>query len=264
MKYQHRITVFLSGVFFSIAVAAAPIAVVNGQSIDKNKVDEFVSTFVKNGEKDTPELRERIKEVLIDQVLITQEASRLKIDQQPLFKDRLKAAQDNALYATFLEHVLAKNPIKESDIQARYNDLKNQMKGNKKYHLRQIVTKTEVEANRIIQTLKKQHNVGFEKLAKAQSIDRDTASKGGDMGFLYSKTLEKLPHLWGILSLLKKGQINEKALQSSRGWSIFKVDDITEEVVPTYEESKQKILQELQRSVFLKAIEALRKKATIK
>ena len=263
MKYQHPIAVFLMSAFFSIAVAASPIAVVNGQSIDKTKVDEFVEAFVKNGDKDTPELRQKVKDLLIDKALVTQEALRLKMDQQQTFKDRIKAAEDNALYVTFLEDVLKKNPIKESAIHARYDELKNQMKGNKQYHLRQIVTKTEKEANKIIQTLKKQHNAGFEKLAIAHSIDTPTRKQGGDFGVLSSKTLEKLPHLWAVLSLLKKGQINEKAIQSSDGWRIFKVDDITEEALPTYEASKQKILQALQQSVISKVIEALRQKATI-
>lgn len=264
MKYQHQIAIFLGCAFFSVAIAASPIAVVNGKPIDQKKVDEFVSTFVKNGEKDTPELRQKIKDVLIDEALISQEIMRLKIDQQKNVKDQIEAAKNNVLYSAFLKHILDKNPIEESDILAGYNDLKKQMKGNKKYYLRQIVVKTEQEANRIIQLLKKQHNAGFEKLAVANSIDSTTAKKGGDMGFLYSKTLETLPHLWAVLSLLKKGQINEKAIESNLGWSIFKVDNITEDTLPSYEESKQKILQKLQISAFTKAIEALRQKATIK
>jgi len=264
MKYQHQIAIFLGCAFFSVAIAASPIAVVNGKPIDQKKADEFVSTVVKNGEKDTPELRQKIKEVLIDEALISQEIVRLKIDQQKNVKDQIEAAKNNVLYSAFLKHILDKNPIEESDILAGYNDLKKQMKGNKKYYLRQIVVKTEQEANRIIQLLKKQHNAGFEKLAVANSIDSTTAKKGGDMGFLYSKTLETWPRLWAVLSLLKKGQINEKAIEFSLGWSIFKVDNITEETLPSYEESKQKILQKLQISAFTKAIEALRQKAIIK
>lgn len=264
MKYQRQMAIFLGCAFFSVAIAASPIAVVNGKAIDPNKMEEFVGIFVKNGEKDTPALRQKIKEILIDEVLVTQEIVRLKLDQQKTVKDQIKAAQTNVLYSAFLKHVLDKNPIKESEIQAGYQDLKNQMTGNKKYYLRQIVVKTEQEANRIIQRLKKQGNTGFEKLAVAHSIDSATAKKGGDMGFLYSKTLETLPHLWTVLSLLKKGQINEQAIPSNSGWSIFKIDNIAEEMVPSYEESKPKILQKLQISIFLKAIEALRQHATIK
>lgn len=264
MKYQHKVAVFLGGIFFAIAVFASPLAVVNGQPIDESKLNDFVQTFVKNGEKDTPELRQRIKEFLIDQELVLQEALRLKIDQQKAFKDRIKTVESNALYASFLEHVLAKKPIQESAIRARYDELKNQMRGTKQYHLRQIVVKTEAEANKIIQTLAQQHNAGFEKLAMEKSVDTQTRKQGGDMGVLSSKTLEKLPYLWSVLSAIKKGQISQKAIQSTDGWRIFKVDDITEMTIPTYESTKEKILRELQQAAFSKAIEVLRQKATIK
>ncbi|QQS16478.1 MAG: peptidyl-prolyl cis-trans isomerase [Neisseriales bacterium] len=266
MNYINKVVLLAACLLLmSTTTIALPIAVVNGESIDKKEEDTLVAGLVKNGQKDTAALREQVRLLLIDQVLVRQECLRQKFDKRPMFKDRLKAAQSEILQDMFVEEVLKIKPISESAIKTTYDNLKKEISASRDLHVRQIIVKTEKEAKEIIALLKKRKNTDFVELAKSRSIDSRAKQNGGSLGVLNSKLLEaKFPHLFRILGTLDRGTVVEQPIESDSGWHIFKIDDVSSARVPSYEEAKPQILRSLQRRAVEKAIDALRSKATIK
>lgn len=265
MRHINKVIVLTACLLVSTTTIALPIAVVNGESIDKQEVDTFVASLVKNGQKDTAALREQIRLLLIDKVLVRQECLRQKLDKRSTFKDRLKVAESEILQNMFVEEVLKISPISESAIQTAYDDLKKEMMASRDIHVRQIIVKTEKEAKEIIASLKKRKNTNFVELAKSRSIDSRAKQNGGSLGALNSKLLEtKFPYLFRILGTLDRGTVVEQPIESDSGWHIFKIDDVSSAHVPSYEEAKPQILRSLQTRTVEKAIDALRSKATIK
>ena len=62
----------------SLSVQAAPIAIVDGQPIDKSVQDEWIKELVLNGGQDTPEARKQILDNLIASAVVENAAKKTK------------------------------------------------------------------------------------------------------------------------------------------------------------------------------------------
>ncbi|PZP55960.1 MAG: peptidylprolyl isomerase, partial [Azospira oryzae] len=67
-------------------------ATVNGVVIPQSRVEQLVKERVTQGQPDSPQLRESVKESLITQEVVTQEAVRQGIDKRPEVVTRLELA----------------------------------------------------------------------------------------------------------------------------------------------------------------------------
>ena len=79
------IAIALSAVLFAgqvLAQAKVPVlATVNGAALSEGLLELLVSTNVAQGAKDSPELRQMIKDELIGREVLAQEAQRLGLDK---------------------------------------------------------------------------------------------------------------------------------------------------------------------------------------
>ena len=69
MRIRHTVTALTFALATAGIAQAAPVAVVNGTAIQQNELDSAVSAIVRSGGgriKDTPELRNEVKQQLIN------------------------------------------------------------------------------------------------------------------------------------------------------------------------------------------------------
>ncbi len=165
-----------------------------------------------------------------------------------------KVVHSNNLVNNFIKS----NPVSDAEIAAKYDEFKRQS-GDKEYHVRHILVATEDEAKAIIAKLKA--GASFEELAK-QSKDTGSANNGGDLDWATPAGFVK-PFADAMVAL-QKGQMTETPVQSQYGFHIIKVDDVRPLKVPTLDEVKPQINENLMRLKIQAYIEDLRKKATIK
>src|SRR5437868_1326292 len=74
----------LAGALVALAVYAQDktnVAVVNGVPIPQTRMDFIVKSQIQQGQKDSPELRQQIKDVLVTRELIAQEAAKKGLDK---------------------------------------------------------------------------------------------------------------------------------------------------------------------------------------
>lgn len=245
----------------SIAAAQA-VATVNGVAIDKKEVDEVVSAQSKssNGKvQDTPELREQIKNILINKQLVLQEAARRGLEKQPDFVERLQNVREEMLSEALFADILKQSPVTDAKIKARYDQLAAEQAGSKEVHARQIMVASEAEASKVIADLKKGKK--FEDLAKTLSKDPAAKQNGGDMGWGNLKRME--PKLAEALKILGKGQSSSQPFKSGLGWHVFKIEDIRDAKLPPLNEVKAQIARQIQQEDVAKAVGELRSKAKI-
>jgi peptidyl-prolyl cis-trans isomerase C len=227
-----------------IAVAATPafaqnVATVNGKAIPAAQMEAAVKQAAAQGQPDSPQLREMIKKSLIGREVLMQEATKQGVAANKEVKDALEQARQDIIIRALLVDYVKKNPVSDADIKAAYDQFKAG-KGEKEYHARHILVKTEKEATDIIAKLK--GGAKFEELAKA-SQDPGSAANGGDLDWAAPGNYVK-PFADAMVAL-KDGQITDKPVQSQFGYHVIKLEGTRAAKVPTLEEIKSQIAESL-------------------
>ena len=137
-----------------------------------------MNTAISRGQKNTPELRAFLREQLIREELLAQEASRKGLDKTADFNNKLQTVRTQILSEALYNSISKQLSVTDAEIQAEYDRVSKQ-RGGKEIQLNQIVLKTEAEANAIIVKLKAGEK--FANLAKSKSIDPNSKNKGGDI-----------------------------------------------------------------------------------
>ena len=172
-----RVLAFSAALVASTAVFAQNIATVNGKPIAKAREDAWVEQLKKQGQQDTPQLREQIKDQLIQREIFMQEVGKRGIAERPDVKFQLDVQRQNALIQALMRDELAKSPITDEQIKAAYEEQKKAT-GAKEYKVRHILVESEAEAKDVTAQLKKGGK--WEDLAK-KSKDPGSAQRGGEL-----------------------------------------------------------------------------------
>ena len=152
-----------------------------------------------------------------------------------------------------LDAASMQQPVSEADIQSWYDQ--HQQDYTQPQHDRYsiIQTKTEAEAQSVLDALKK--GADFAALAKEKSADPISARNGGDMGWLEPDTT---PDELKGAGLKEKGQLSE-VIKSSVGFIIARLDDIQPQKIKALSEVHDDIAAKVKQE---KAIDAYYKLQT--
>ena len=262
MSRPRRVLSLLFAVFLLPAASAhaaeAPEATVNGVGIPKSRVDVAVENNVAQGQPNTAELRKRVVDALVTQEIIAQEAVRQGLDKDPLVGARLDAMRQQALFTALLTEYFTANPITDDLLRAEYERLKP-LQPTREFNLRHIQVGTQEAATQVIAQLRK--GVSFEKLAAEQSLDKQSGSRGGDLGWITPDRL--VPAIGEAVAKLAKGRFSETPIRTDAGWHVVRLEDERPAKVPTFEEAKPRLQQIVQSQVAQKLISDLRTKAKV-
>lgn len=236
---------------------AQNIATVNNKPIPKAREDAWVKELTKQGQPDSPELRKQVKDRLIQNEILLQEAQRRGVADKADVKFMLDVQRQNTLIQALLREEVDKTPISDAQIKAAYEQQKAKV-GGKEYKARHILVEKEDEAKAIIEQLKK--GAKFEELAKG-SKDTGSAKNGGDLDWAAPDSYVK--PFSEALTRLPKGQMTDAPVQTQFGWHVIRVDDVRDTQFPTLEQVTPQIREGLQQQRVQAYVESLRKNAKI-
>lgn len=242
----------------TLPVMAQNLAVVNGKAIPSSRADMMVKQLsAQNGQPDTPELRNMVKDELINREVLIQEADKLGLGNNADVKAQADIARQSILIRALVADFVKKNPIKDADIQAEYDKFKAQA-GDKEYHARHILVENEADAKAIITKLKAGGK--FEDLSK-QSKDPGSAANGGDLGWATPASFVK--PFSDALVALKPGQLTETPVHTQFGYHVIKLEEVRPAKIPTLAEVKPQITEALQQKKLQAYQQELRAKAKV-
>lgn len=230
----------------------APLATVNGVAIPASLLEQNVRANVAQGQRDSPELRQLLKDELINREILAQEAAKLGLDKTAEAKTQLAQLRQTLMVELLLTDMMKKNPITDVKIKAEYDRRVETLKNEQQYKIGLIVTATEDQAKAILVRLNKGES--FQKIAEQSSIDPSKA-KGGDVGWVLPAQI--LPAISNVLVNLKKGSLAVAPIRTQAGWNIIKLEDQRNFQAPGLNEAKNDIRQELiqqQRAEFVKGL----------
>lgn len=238
--------------------AGGPVATVNGVAIPASRGDLLARTRTQRGEPDSPQLRNAVREELINREVIAQDAGKIGLAKNPEFMVQLELVRQEVLLQVYLREYFRKNPISDADVQAEYERVKGQM-GAQEYKVRHILVEQEEQAKGMIAELKK--GAKFEELAQKNSKDEGTKGRGGDLDWQNPAGLVK--PFSDVMIKLEKGKVADAPVRTQFGWHVIRLDDIRPVQHPPLADVKSKIEDGLRRQKFEAHVRDLRAKAKI-
>lgn len=255
-----RLAVALTAAFLchaAAAVAADPVATVNGKPIPSAYLDTIMNEQRAQGVPDSPRLLEAVREELIRREVLSQAAAKAGIEKQQDIATQIALARQAIVIRGYLQDYVAKNPISDAEMLAEYQALKPRFAGTE-FKPRHILVETEAEAKRIIDRLRAGED--FAALAKA-SKDPGSRERGGELN--WSTPDEYVQPFGEALLELKKGQYTTAPVQSQFGYHVIKLDDLRDVEAPSLEELKPQLREHLEQQRLEEHMNQLREKAKV-
>jgi peptidyl-prolyl cis-trans isomerase C len=245
-----------------IALAESNVATVNGVAIPQSRMDWVLKEWEakevgQNGNIDD-KAKAQLKEILITNEVIRQEAFKKHFDKDPTYLAQVDQMKEQLLVRTFINDFVKKHPIADATAKKEYDKIKVNM-GSKEYRVRHILVEDEGKAKDLIAQLKK--GAKFDVLAKENSKDAGSAKQGGELGWAvpdnytlaFAEAIKKMP----------KGKITDAPVKTEFGWHVIKVEDIRTSKGPAFTEVKQEVIRQMQGEALKKHIAELVAKAKI-
>ncbi|QSR89631.1 peptidylprolyl isomerase [Methylacidiphilum caldifontis] len=187
---------------------------------------------------------------LVQQEILYQEALKLDLEKS---KELLKAQEEfnrKALTELVVQKKIKVKPPSEGELRMRYAQLlKNFPKVE--YKLRHIVLPSRRKALEIMERLKKGENFS---LLAMESIEKQTADRGGELGWQNSMSL--VLSAYSLIEKLKPGEVGGPIL-SSMGWDVIQLLAVRPMKVPSYEELKPQLIQQIEQENLKKYVQEL-------
>ena len=240
------------------APATGPLATVNGVQIPRQRLDIVVRQQMARGAPDNEQLRSQVREALINNELLIQEANRSGIAKKAEVLQQIDITRQEVIAnAVVAEHIRA-NQVSDADIQKEYDRTKAQT-GDREFKARHILVATEDDARNALAELKK--GVKFDEIAQKRSLDEVTRPKGGDLDWNVPTNFDKA--FADAMVKLEKSKMTEAPVRSRFGFHIIQLDDVRAVSFPPLAQVKPQIQQRLIGQKVDALIRDLRAKAKI-
>lgn len=237
---------------------AQNVAIVNGKAVPSSRVDALKEQVARSGRPITADIEKQLKEEVIAREIFIQEAQARGLDATPEYKTQLELARQSILIRELFSDYAKKNPISDEDVKAEYDRFVAANSG-KEFKARHILVEKEELAKSLIAQIKK--GAKFEDLAKKNSKDPGSGSKGGDLDWANPNNYVK--EFAEALVALGKGKMTETPVKTQFGYHIIRVDDVRDAQLPKFEDVKPQVAQQLQQQRMAKFQEELRGKAKV-
>ena len=200
-----------------------------------------------------------MKNLLIQQTVLLQEANKAKIANKPDVKRAIDNSRDQILIQGLAQDWAQKNPVSEADLKKAYDQDKAAY-GDTEYQVRHILVKTEDQAKNLISRLNK--GADFGKLAQEFSEDTGNKGQGGLLGWVVPRSF--VPAFGASFTALKPGEIAQSPIRTQFGFHVVKLEAKRKaELYPSYESQKPVIRNALANQKVQMHFQDLIKKANV-
>ncbi len=195
---------------------------------------------------------------MIDTLLVVGAARAQGLHNDSAVKRQMATMEGRILEKAYFSG-LVDSRVTEQALRKDYQRSISGIGGEVKVRARHILVKTEAEALAVIDELIR-NKADFAALARKKSTGPSSA-KGGDLGF-FAKGFMVKPFAEAAFAM-KPGEITRKPVKTRFGWHVIKLVERRAGSVPSFEESRDKLSDEMSQRVIAEAVESLRADAKI-
>ena len=237
---------------------AQNVAIVNGKAVPTSRLDALAAQLAASGRPVDDNVRAQLKEEVILREIFMQEAQKRGVTNSADYKTQMELARQTIMIRALFADWQKANPVTDAEIKAEYDKFSAANAG-KEYRARHILVEKEDEAKAIIAAIK--GGAKFEEQAKTKSKDPGSGANGGDLDWANASSY--VTEFSEAMVKLDKGQMTEQPVKSQFGWHIIRVDDVRQAKLPTLDEVKPQIAQQMQQQKMAEFQKNLREKAKV-
>ncbi|CAA6798393.1 MAG: Peptidylprolyl isomerase [uncultured Sulfurovum sp.] len=261
MRKIFQMFLFLSSLMTSVLSADEVLAIVDGENISKEDVNEFVVKSIPGATFNT--LNNVQKESVINQMverrLFLEDAKELKIEDESEYQQALKKLKENLILDYWMKKKVEEIEISEKEAKQYYLNNSKRFLKPASVKVRHILVPTEDEAITLIAELELTTILKEKFIALAHSESTGpSAVNGGELDwFVYE---QMVPEFSEAAFKLKVGSITKKAVKTQFGYHIIYLVDKKEEGSISYKMARAEIVKSLRLLRFKTKLAKLSKK----
>jgi peptidyl-prolyl cis-trans isomerase C len=236
---------------------AQNVAIVNGKPVPSARLKALEQQVARSGRPVDDALRQQLREEVILREIFAQEAEKRGLRNSPEYKAQLELAAQTLLIRELFADEQRRHPVTEQDLRAEYDRLA--ANAGQEYRARHILVASEDEAKAIIAELNK--GAKFEELAKQRSKDPGSGANGGDLDWATPDVF--VPEFSQAMVKLNKGETTREPVKTPFGYHVIRLDDVRKAQLPSFEDVKPQLQQQLQQQRLAQFQENLRQKAKV-
>ena len=220
--------------------ATGPVATVNGVQIPRSRLDIVLRQQTARGAQDNEQLRTQLREALINNELLIQEANRSGVAKKAEVAQQIDLVRQEVIANAVVADYIRVHPISDADVQKEYERAKSQT-GDREYKARHVLVATEDDAKSVLAEIRKGGK--FDDVAQKRSLDEGTRPKGGDLDWNVPTNFDKA--FADALVKLEKGKMTDAPVRSRFGFHVIMLDDVRPVNFPPLSQVNQQIQQRL-------------------
>ncbi len=238
--------------------AETVLATVNGRNITLGNLISALSSLPPQYQGLPDEaLMTGLLDQLVDQTLLADTVSTDPAEDPLAMRIAVENERRGTLASLAVQERVGK-PLDPAEVQAAYDARVAALQPAKEWNAAHILVATEEEAKDIKAQL--DGGADFAAIAKERSTDPGSGSNGGSLGWFGAGQM--VPEFETAVVALQSGQISDP-VQSQFGWHIVRLDEIRDSVLPSLDELRPEIENELRQKKLEAELAALRAAATI-
>lgn len=244
----------------AVAQSEDPVlAVVNGAQIKRSELEAAQQTLPDQyREMPLQMIYDPLLDRIIDSRLLSAEAEKRKLGEDPEVQAEIERARDGVLRDTLVQQLIDQGSSKEK-LEAAYNAMRTQPGfAAEEVHARHVLVADEAAARAVLTEL--DGGADFATVAKAKSTDPSAQTNGGDLG--YFKREAMVPEFAEAAFTIPPGTVGKDPVKSQFGWHVIKVED-RRQAVPTFEEKEPELREQVARDIVEKTVADIRGAAQI-
>jgi len=174
-----------------------------------------------------------IKEAVLKEISL-KEAKKNKLHKAEDYKTAVKIFKEELLKQKFYSYLQTEASAEEK-VKTHYDELVEKLTGKQDLRIRYILLDKEEVAVKLVKKLTKSPQF-FQYQAKKKSLDKETAEKGGDLGYVLETQLPA--QVVEAAKTLKKGQVYDSPIALNNQWVVLKLEDIRDTEISKFEDVK--------------------------
>jgi peptidyl-prolyl cis-trans isomerase C len=240
------------------ATMAQPFVTVNGEAQPNARAEVLLREQLSRGAPDNAELRKGVREELINQTVMAQQARKAGLDKEPLVQAQIDLTRQAILAQSWQQKVLSEVVVKDEEIKAEY-DRQVARLGNQEYQLRHLLVAEEATAKLLIDKIQ----AGAKLADLAGEYSRDTATQGRGGLTDWNVPANLLPAVAEVLPKLEKAKVWPQPVRSAGGWHVLQLEDKRAFTAPALEAIKPQLMQIIARQTLESRVQALKAQAKV-
>lgn len=250
---------------FPLNAEAKVLAKVNGTEItdtDLKQLEQSLPPQILEKNTDKAKLEKELVNQLVDMKVLTDAALKAGLEKDKDVQTAIAKSREQVLIQAFMMKQLS-SVVNEEAVKKKYDELvkkfNENLKNKKETRVRHILVADEKNAKSLLDKLKAGGD--FQKLARENSTDTESAKNGGDLGYFVEGSF--VPEFEKAAADLAPGKYTQEPVKTQFGYHIIKVEDRRTARPPKFEDVKAQLGQLVQQEAMMDLIKRLRDKASV-